>query len=315
MADMEMLNRIARRQRGLITRVAGTRLRTHGRSDHEPATEWHVGSHPTRRLCGCRRAAVVGAVAARGHALGAGLRFTSDCGTPVAVARASTQPEQLEVVTSYDQHVRLDEVHGHRSRALFDVDRTTPQRASRQSPPSVRWSTFSGSMTTSSSAWCWTTRSDDGSLSSSRSDGAQVGSLPDRDDRCDACTTVLGLHASLATTRATATSRLGRSVSSLPPGFPPPRQQYRIRLRTKVAAHRPRLSRAEDRDRARLVGVPRQGQPHRLHGRPSDKQRSARDRVGADSFTADERRVLRRHDSPAVARRSVHARARHSAAV
>ena len=37
-------------------------------------------------------------------------------------------------------------------------------------------------------------------------------------------------------------------------GFPPPRQQYRIRLRTKVAAHRPRLPRAEDRDRARFLG-------------------------------------------------------------
>ncbi len=47
------------------------------------------------------------------------------------------------------------------------------------------------------------------------------------------------------------------------------------RLRRQEGAHRPRLSGAEDRDRARLVGVPRQGQPHGLHGRPSEEERSA----------------------------------------
>jgi hypothetical protein len=147
--------------------------------------------------------------------------------------RGFAQPEQLQVVTSYDQHVRLDQVRGHRSRALFDADRTR-----RNGIPTVTAERalvdLSGSMTPKHLGLVLddAIRRRIAGLESFRRCAGRLAPGPGRSMR--RVHDVLGLRLpgyqpgdSDIETRA-----LRVLVAA---GFPPPRQQYRIRLRTKLA--------------------------------------------------------------------------------
>ncbi len=120
---IERLNRIARQQRGLITReqalAAGltdgqitARLRRGTWIVIRPDVYGVGGAPPT-----WEQALLAVTLAVPSYA---SHRTTAH----LSLLRGFPQPERLEVITGYGQHVRLDEVDGHRSRALFDADLT-----------------------------------------------------------------------------------------------------------------------------------------------------------------------------------------------
>jgi len=232
MADTEMLNRIARKQRGLITRLQALAC---GLTDGQITSRLRNGTWALIRPD-------VYAAAAAPQSWEQSLLAVTLSALAFASHRTAghlwrlrgfVQPEQLEVVTDYDQHVRLDDVHGHRSRALFDVDRTR-----RNSIPTVTAERalidLSGSMTVKQLGLVLddAIRLRIASLEGFRRCAGRLAPGPGRSMR--RVRDVLGLRVpgydpgdSDIETRA-----LRLLVAA---GFPPPRQQYRIRLRTKLA--------------------------------------------------------------------------------
>ena len=132
-------------------------------------------------------------------------------------SRASTNLKELEVVSAdLKNRARLDGVHGRRSGALFDCDLTVPPpRPDRHGRARAHRRLLESSLPIGSAVVL-----DDAirrklidleELPTVRSDGC----CPHPGDRCRRCTRRSG-RACRATTPATATSRLGRCVHSLP---------------------------------------------------------------------------------------------------
>ena len=123
MADMEMLNRIARRQRGLITapQALACGLTAGQITSRLRNGTWVLIRPDVYAVAGAPQSWEQSLLAVTLSVPAFASHRTAGHLWPL---RGYPQPEKLEVVTSYDQHVRLDEVHGHRSRALFDLDRT-----------------------------------------------------------------------------------------------------------------------------------------------------------------------------------------------
>jgi Transcriptional regulator, AbiEi antitoxin len=120
---IERLNRIARRQRGLITRAEALAA---GLTDGQITARLRTGIWILLRPD-------VYAVAAAPPSWEQSLLAVT-LAAPCLTSHQSTgflfglrgfdQPDRIEVVSTFEQFVRLDGVRGHRSRSLFDVDKS-----------------------------------------------------------------------------------------------------------------------------------------------------------------------------------------------
>jgi hypothetical protein len=229
---IERLNRIARRQWGLFTRAQALAA---GLTDGQITTRLRNG---TWILIRPDVYAVGGAPSSWQQSL-----FAVTLAVPGFAShrtaghlwplRGFPQPEHLEVVTGYGQHVRLDGVHGHRSRALFDADVTR-----RHGIPSVTVERALVDLSGSMSA---------GEIGSVLDDAIRrkIAEL-EAFRRC-----VERLMPGPGRSMGRARDALGERLPGYDPGgsdletralralvsagFPPPRQQYRIKLRGKTA--------------------------------------------------------------------------------
>src|SRR5262245_57775240 len=116
MADMEMLHRIARRQRGLITRAQALACAlTDGQITARLRNgAWILIRPDVYAIAGApqswEQSLLAVALAGPCHASHRSTDFLFG-------ARGFDQPDHLQVVSPYEQPVRLPGVHGHRSRA------------------------------------------------------------------------------------------------------------------------------------------------------------------------------------------------------
>ena len=234
MADViiERLNRIARQQRGLITRAQALACRPDRRADHRPIAQRHLAPPASRRVRDRSGATVVGAVPACDHPLRC--RASRLTGPPASCSgcRGFDQPERIEVVSTFEQFVRLDGVRGHRSRSLFDVDKS--HRLGIPTVTAERALIDVSGMLTTKQVGAGARRRDPPQgcrprvvPTLRRAADAQAGTI-------DAPSpTTCWPNDSPATTRATATSRLVRFVCSSPPASHRPASSSALKLRGK----------------------------------------------------------------------------------
>ncbi len=120
---IERLNRIARRQRGLITRAQALAA---GLTDGQITARLRNG---TWILLRPDVYAVAGAPLSWEQSLLA-VTLAAPCLTShrstgfLCGLRGFDQPDRIEIVSTFEQFVRLDGVQGHRSRSLFDADKS-----------------------------------------------------------------------------------------------------------------------------------------------------------------------------------------------
>jgi hypothetical protein len=232
MADMEMVNRSARKQRGLVTRVQALACGvTAGQIESRLRNgTWLLVRPDVYAIAGAPQSWEQSLLAVT---LAAPCSASHRSTAHLLALRTFDQPARLEVISSHAQFVRLDGVRGHRSRALFDADLTR-----RRGVPTVTAERalidLSGSMTTKHLGLVLddAIRRKVADLETFRRCAGRLAPGPGRSMR--RVHDVLGLRLpgynpgdSDLETRA-----LRILVAA---GFPPPRQQYRVRLRTKVA--------------------------------------------------------------------------------
>jgi hypothetical protein len=125
MADIEKLNRWARRQRGLFTRWQALAA---GFTDGQITArlrsgEWDSPRPEVYRIAGAPQSweqAVLAVTLSSGSTALASHRTAAHLWD----LRGFRQPDQIEVIAPFARPLRLAGVRGHRSRAIFDEDRT-----------------------------------------------------------------------------------------------------------------------------------------------------------------------------------------------
>jgi hypothetical protein len=232
MADTEMLNRIARRQRGLITRLQALAC---GLTAGQITSRLRNGTWILVRPD-------VYAVAAAPQSWEQSLLAVT-LAAPCAASHRSAghlwplrgfdQPRQLEVASSHSQFVRLDGVRGHRSRALFDAD-LTRRRGIATVTAERALIDLSGSLTTKQMGVILddAIRRRIAGLETFRRCAGRLAPGPGRSMRRVHDVLVLRVPGYNPGDSDLETRALRLLVAA---GFPPPRQQFRIRLRTKLA--------------------------------------------------------------------------------